>query len=309
MFKLALTLFLVLSSSLSITAQTQETPESSNKIRLESLSIDLWPEYDRPDLLVIYKGILASAVPLPVELTFRIPVEAGKPTAVAVGPDPATVADVAYKSKVTGDWIEVSFIATTPAIQFEYYDPRLKKEAETRTFSFEWPGDYAVDMLVLGIQHPIGAISFQVTPNSGRVVAHQDGFDYNVIDLGSLESGSTFKIDVNYVKSTDALSIQSLEVQPSAPLTTGVSRRLDVLRLLPWILGAAGVLLIAGGGFLYWRSGRDTGKSQFQRPRKSVETASQTLAERAAVYCHQCGKRAEPGDRFCRACGTRLRRE
>lgn len=309
MFKLALTLLLALSLNLSFKAQAQDTPESDNKIHLESLSIDLWPEYDQPDLLVIYKGVLASDVPLPAELTLRIPVEAGKPTAVAVGPDPATVADVAYKSQVRGDWIEVTFIATTPAIQFEYYDPRLTKEEATRTFSFEWPGDYAVDMLVLGIQHPIGATSFQVTPNSGRVVTHQDGFDYNVIDLGALEAGSTFKIHVSYVKPTDALSVQSLEVQPSAPLTTGVSSRLDVLRLLPWILGVAGVLLIASGGYLYWRSGKGTGMSQYKRRRKSAEMPAQAPLERTAVYCHQCGKRAEPGDRFCRSCGTRLRSE
>jgi len=25
------------------------------------------------------------------------------------------------------------------------------------------------------------------------------------------------------------------------------------------------------------------------------------------VYCHQCGKRATPGDQFCRVCGVELR--
>lgn len=303
MRSLAFALFIFLVLSLVVPVWAQTTPS------LESLSIDLWPEYDRPDLLVIYKGILASDVPLPAELTFRIPVEAGKPSAVAVGPDPASVADVAYESRVLGDWIEVSFIATTPAIQFEYYDPRLEKEAARRSFSYEWPGDYAVKMLVLGIQHPIGATSFQVTPNSGRVVTHQDGFAYNVIDLGALESGSTFTINVSYEKPTDALSIQSLEVQPSAPLTTGVSSRLDVLRLLPWILGAMGVLLIAGGGWLYWRSSRDTKQRRSIRSRKEAIMPTGPEMERLAIYCHQCGKRAEPGDRFCRACGTRLRGE
>lgn len=302
MRSLALALFIILVFSLIVPAQAQTTAH------LESLSIDLWPEYDQPDLLVIYKGVLASDVSLPVELTFRIPVEAGKPSAVAVGPDPATVADVAYESRVLGEWIEVSFIATTPAIQFEYYDPRLKKEAAARSFSYEWPGDYAVDTLVLGIQHPIGATSFQVTPNSGRMITHQDGFDYNVIDLGALQSGSTFTINVSYEKSTDALSIQSLEVQPSAPLTTGVSSQLDVLRLLPWILSAMGVLLIAGGGFLYWRSSKSK-ETQVRRSRKGAGVPPEINIERSTVYCHQCGKRAERGDRFCRACGTRLRSE
>lgn len=303
MLKRALALLLVLALSLVYPARAQNTPH------LEILSIDLWPEYDRPDLLVIYKGVLASDVSLPTELTFRIPIEAGKPTAVAVGPDPTTVADVAYNSRVLGDWIEVTFIATTPAIQFEYYDPSIKKDGVTRTFAYQWPGDYAVDMLVLGIQHPVGTTSFQVTPNLGRVVTHPDGFDYNVIDIGALAANSTFTIEVSYDKATDALSIQSLEVQPSAPLTTAVSTRLDVPRLLPWILGALGVLLIAGGGYLYWRSGKETAAGRARRHQKATVKPYQMAAGETAVYCHQCGKRAEPGDRFCRACGTRLRSE
>ena len=32
-------------------------------------------------------------------------------------------------------------------------------------------------------------------------------------------------------------------------------------------------------------------------------------ASSADIYCHQCGKRALPGDTFCRSCGTKLRFE
>ena len=57
---------------------------AQEKISLSQLEIDLWPEFDQPSMLVIYKATLPSGVSLPVDLTFRIPLAAGSPSAVAV---------------------------------------------------------------------------------------------------------------------------------------------------------------------------------------------------------------------------------
>jgi len=51
-------------------AQAQDTPS------FETITIDLWPEYDRESLLVIYKAELSPEITLPVDVTLRIPVEA-----------------------------------------------------------------------------------------------------------------------------------------------------------------------------------------------------------------------------------------
>ena len=40
---------------------------------LDTLNIALWPEYDRPEVLVIYRGRVADDVPLPATLTFTLP--------------------------------------------------------------------------------------------------------------------------------------------------------------------------------------------------------------------------------------------
>lgn len=37
--------------------------------------------------------------------------------------------------------------------------------------------------------------------------------------------------------------------------------------------------------------------------------AKEVVMQRSASFCHHCGAPVEPGDRFCRACGTRLREE
>lgn len=40
---------------------------------LADLNIALWPEYDRPEVLVIFRGRVADNTPLPAALTFKLP--------------------------------------------------------------------------------------------------------------------------------------------------------------------------------------------------------------------------------------------
>lgn len=276
---------------------------------LDTLEIDLWPEYDDPSMLVIYKAILSPEVSLPTEITFRIPVEAGAPTAVAVGPDASSVADVVYDTQVMGDWIDISFIATTPVIQFEYYDPALVKDGAQRSYDFSWPGDYAVDSLILQLQHPIGATSVAVTPTMGRVVQNNDGFMYNIIEVGTLEQGSLFDLGVSYQKESDDLSIQSLQIQPSATITPRTSSLLNLDQWWVWLLIGLGVVLIGGGSYWYWRLGREETSPGKRRHHKAPQQEVAGATPEGVVYCHQCGKRAGSGDQYCRSCGTRLRVE
>lgn len=285
------------------------TARAQESTSFGSLDVELWPEYDRPEMLVIYKGILSPEVTLPVTLTFRIPVEAGEPNAVAVGPDLNSVADVNHTSRVNDSWQEVSFVAAMPAFQMEYYDPGLTKTGNQRSYTYTWLGDYAVDALTLQVQHPVGATGMVVSPGAGRIEQGGDGFTYNTIDLGSLAAGAPFDMNIDYQKSGDDLSVKNLEIQPSAPITPQAGNQLGVRQLWPWMLAVLGVLLIAGGGFWYWRAGRAEPAPNGKRRRRSSAGKSQTTGPELAVYCQQCGKRASPGDRFCRACGTRLRIE
>jgi hypothetical protein len=292
------TLFIVVSS-----AKAQESPS------LETLVIDLWPEYDQPSMLVIYKAELSPEVSLPAEITFRMPVQAGQPAVVAVGPDAQSVADVVYDTQVMGDWLDVSFIATTPAIQFEYYDPRLVKDGAQRSFDFTWPGDYSVEALTLQVQHPLGATDVTVTPTQGRMVQDSNGFTYNIIDVGALAQGSVFDIFLSYQKESDALSVESFQIQPSATITPGTTSLLNLGQWWVWLLIGLGVVLIGGGGYWYWRMGRQETAPKKRRHRRAPSQDAEGMIMENAIYCHQCGKRAGPGDRFCRSCGTRLRTE
>ena len=290
-------------SVITLSAQAQEAP------RFDTLTIDLWPEYDRPDMLVIYKAEISPEVSLPAEITLRMPVEAGAPAVVAVGPDANSVADAVFETRVMGEWLEVSFVATTPIIQFEYYDPGLIKDGALRSFDFTWPGDYGVDILVLQAQQPLGAANMTVSPPLGRMVQDQVGFTYDIIEVGELEQGETFNIGVSYEKASDALSVESLQIQPSATIAPGSSNLFNLDLPWVWFLIALGVVLIGGGGYWYWRTGHQETQPKKRKQRRSSSMEQVDVPAGKAVYCHQCGKRAMPGDQFCRTCGTRLRNE
>ncbi len=281
--------------------QAQET------VSIASLEVDLWPEYDHPDMLVIYRVTLSPQVSLPVDLHFQIPARAGNPNAVAVrGPD-GNLFNAPYERSVEGDWATISLTASMPNVQLEYYDPQLIKHGAERNFTFTWPADYPVDLLVIQVQQPLDASQVQLEPGPAQAQAAPDGFTYHTLVLGAQPQGAVQNINVSYLKETETLSVERLQIQPSAPLSETTSGRVSLMEILPWLLGILGLALLIGGGGWYWRTGQQ--QTQARKPRRSRKRSQPAQTTEDAVYCPQCGKRAASGDRFCRACGTRLRLE
>lgn len=286
------------------------TASAQEKISLSQLQIDLWPEFDQPSMLVIYKATLPPGVSLPVDLTFRIPLAAGSPSAVAVQQVDGKLYTVDYQRQMSGNWVLVTFTATTPQVQMEYYDPSLTKQGTQRHFEYQWPGDYAVDKMTVQVQQPLGATNMVLSPNMGSGTTGSDELAYYKTDIGSVAAGNTFTISVDYEKESEQLTSGTMQVEPTGPINADTPGRLDLRKAAPWALGFLGLVLIAGGGWWYWQSGREQdNKTQKRRRGKAEPSSVQEIREEGAVYCHQCGKRAEPGDRFCRSCGTRLRTE
>jgi hypothetical protein len=273
------------------------------------LEIDLWPEYDRPEVLVIYRISLDPATSLPADLTLRIPADA-QVNAVAARQADGGLFNIAYDRTVSGDWAEISFNASLPDVQMEYYDPNLVKDGSTRQYKYRWPGDYAVEALDMEVQQPVGAANLTTSPALGVGTPGGDGLVYYRSSVGALPVGQEFDLSLSYEKASEEFSAAGLQVQPSAPVDDMAGSWLtQFLTVLPWGLLTMGVLLLIGGGIWFWQSGkRKNQASQSQRRRHKPAQAAASTPE-GQIYCHSCGKRAGAGDRFCRACGTRLRLE
>jgi hypothetical protein len=313
-----LLVLLLLFSAVVLPSRAQSVPSFSK------LSVSLWPEFDRPELLVIYRLTLSSTTALPATLNMRIPA-AAEVHAVAVGAREDLVGDVPFNRTVSGEWAEISFIATMPSVQFEYYDPGLAKDGSQRSASYRWPGDYAVEAMNMEVQEPIGSTGMRISPSLGTRQLRSEGLAYYTADLGSLAEGQSFTLSLEYQKADDRLSAEQLTVQPSEPGAQNPSGGLANGYLLPGAIALLGLALILGGGIWYWQTGNRREKV-YERPRKQRSRSSSQsrpvdrpatrpvkqppkAVDEPGVYCHQCGKRAGAADRFCRSCGVRLRVE
>ena len=276
---------------------------------INELRVRLWPEYDRSGLLVIYEFTLAPGTTLPAALQFRVPAGAD---INAVAHDTASGPfNIDYTSKKEGDWQAISFTATDQsAYRLEYYVP-LQKNGAARHFEFTWPGDYPVNTLVAEVQEPSQTTDFTsepVLPNAGTSA---DNLPTHSGTFGSLKAGEQWPFKADYSRSTDELTVSGQPVQPSGGAidntTSGSSTLLAFLSgNLLYILIIIGVLLVAVGLIWYWQTGA---ASRTGKGRKRHTSHGEAGAGADQVYCPQCGKRAQPADKFCRACGTRLRRE
>jgi hypothetical protein len=283
---------------------------AQNPVTLNSLQVQIWPEYDKPSVLVIYQMTLSSTTILPATVSVRIPIAAGDPNAVAVKQVDGSLYTVDYTRQVSGDWATISFTTTSPDIQLEYYDPKLVIDGNARHYQYIWPGDYGVTQFTIQVQQPAGATDMNISPSLGAGTTGNDNLVYYTQDIGAIPAGQNINIIIDYNKSTDTLSAENVPVQPSAPIPQSTIADLNVSTLLPWILGILGAGLIIGGIIWFRQSGRQRPASQTRRRRSRAggnEPGSNINTTEDAVYCSQCGKRASPGDIFCRSCGTQIR--
>ncbi len=282
-------------------------------LALDTLRIDIWPEYDQPSVLVIYRFTLSADTTLPAQVSMRIPADAGQPYNVAMKDVDGMLYTLAYTTRLEGDWLWVDFSTTSAELQLEYYDARLHADDGTRHFTYTWPGDFTVHELTVSVQQPLHASEMQITGLDSAGMPGSDGLTYYAANFGSLLPGEGFSLELDYSNESGALSAGSQPVTtvelPAAP----AGQRTSFLGALPWVLGGFGLLLTALGGWWYVRTvrGAPVVKKRRHTARRSeaVATVDGTAPVEGAVYCHQCGKRAGSGDIYCRACGSKLRHE
>lgn len=182
---------------------------------VERMQVSLWPEYDRPDVLVMLNGELAPQVPLPASLSLPIP--AGlKPHAVAWR-DASGLKVADYTLEARGGHTLVSMKLPARAFHLEYYAP-LVRTSGRRGYSFEWPGLVALADLTYEVEVPSGAGDFVVKPAATSSRVGTDGLSYRMGDLGPVAKGQRVRIEISYQKDTDTLSAPPF-ASPPAPST------------------------------------------------------------------------------------------
>jgi hypothetical protein len=284
--------------------------------QLDTLTVEIWPEFDRPETLVIYRAELNAATPLPAQLTFRLPGYIDAMHAVAVEQTGGLV-DVpaeAIELRHEGDDLFLSFASPSRKIQFEYYDPEiLNRTDQERQLDFLFAAPYNTDLTTFQVQTPYQANNFTLTPEASDSFVGQDGLKYYSLEMAGLTPADDFAVTATYRRDTDALSIEQITL--NAPLPTNVEPEPPSgpppasTQTINWgyVLIGAGILLLFGAGGYWWWAQQQAAEPPPHRPRPGRRNKKQSGREPSGGYCYRCGTALRNDADFCHKCGAERR--
>jgi hypothetical protein len=288
---------------------------------LSNLEIALWPEYDRPEVLVIYRGLFTPDTALPVPVEIRIPARVGQPTAVAYVDEAGQRFNQAHTTRIDGEQLVVSFDLATPAFQLEYYDELAADSTGAREYTFTYVADYPSTELNLEFQVPSTATEFALDPAADSVVVEGDGLTYHLVQRSAVPQGGTESWTFAYQKDNEELTASAFMQAPTPAPATSQAPAVGSDSSTALIFLVAFVALVGVGAGAFWLGRRaqsipETAPPPKRRKRRGSGQGPRPQPERraasnfgGALFCHKCGTQLRPDADFCHRCGQSTRRE
>lgn len=274
-------------------------------VQLATWDVQVWPEYDTPQVLVISSGRFAAETSLPQQV--RVPLPAAATVhAVAYPDDTGNLLSLEWTVETGPEGEVVVFDLPAPAFVVETYADILTPPPDRR-FDLEVTAPYAAQQATLVLRQPARASDLQTAPSMTAGAADSLGNPTYSLALGPVDAGQRIPLQVAYTKADAA---PSLDVAPEGAATdVGASET----EWLPLVLGiVAGALLAAGGIYLLMR--RSAAQPSRQARRREARrrgslpqrqpSDGQAKAGALGQFCVRCGQKFEHNDRFCRSCGA-----
>jgi hypothetical protein len=259
---------------------------------IQSLLVEIWPDYDRPSVLILFTGTLGAAAPLPAVVMLPLPADATVNAVARIDESGRMIDDIAYH---TGGG---QLVLTTPDPRFrvEYYLP-YRIEGDERTFEFIWLAEVAVDRLSVRVQRPAAAGRLVTVPRATDVAQAPDGLVYHLLPAQAVPAGSSFPIRVSYAMRDARLTAASRGGASGAQTPREAPASASPDTGLGWPNFLIGAVALAVVGIFVWQISRSNSAAGPKR-------AARGEAPEAARFCTACGKPIAAEDRFCRHCGA-----
>lgn len=275
-------------------------PPDTESTRIHVMEVDIWPEYDDPRVLVMYRGEVDANAELPREFAFVIPRGAQIHMAGAIG-EQGEHLHAQFVTKPQDETLtEVSYELATRTFYMEfYYDPLPK--GERREFRYPIRSPYPIDFLSIRVQQPSRASEFRIAPTALDVVQGANGLNYHRLVWQQLPADRETPVTVSYRKRDREPSVSPA----GAAAPTGGSAMKNIL-----IIGAVLLVGVVGYGVLLGRTRRlSPSRNSVPTRAPSGPTAPGPARQQGQYkYCVSCGHQMLPPDKFCAACGTQAAR-
>ncbi len=284
----------VLSLAIAAPARAEEP------LRITSMGVYVWPEYDQPGVLVQYQGEIAATATKsnPREVSFLVPKGAGVGAACAIQANGNHTSETWKEADDEEGWTQVTFKINEPRFHVEYYYNPLAG-APDKKMVFTYKAVLPADELHLDVQHPLKATNFVLTPETSDSHKDNDGFTYHSYLFKPVATGQKISTSIAYTK-TDPNPSVSGEKKPVSSTSAASDGGVNLNQVI--VIGIALVMVGIVGFFVWDRNAR--------RALPRVAHAQASRANRPAPgewfggFCTQCGNAMETDDKFCARCGA-----
>jgi hypothetical protein len=286
-------------------------------IRIQRLSVSIWPEYDDPRVLVILRGELSPETQVPTQLRLPMPKGAELIGAGMISPQNELL-NHPYE-RLAGDTSD-TVVLTLPVHRFfaEWYDDPFGQREPARQFTYPLTLPYAVAQLDVDILQPDAATEFRIAPEPMREDVDTRGGKHHLWSYRDLEPEATKTFEVAYVKTTDVPSITksaapAADLQPGDPQAAALSRSTKTWVTFGMLAGFA--MIFAGVVFVFRNKPPASSPAASAMPIVSAPgpnvTADGTTKLPGAPFaranfCSNCGRQLQATDVFCPGCGRQL---
>lgn len=275
---------------------------------LANLQINVWPEYDDARVLVMYDGEVADTSNLPREISLFVPSTAALNAAAYVDTSGSliTIPDSPTTQDAGDGFARVTLKIPAPKFHLEYYYNPLQG-SPNKTMEFVYKAAQPAENVQLDIQQPLKADKFLTDPATQVKTTDPHNFTFYVFNYASLAAGQTQRIKVSYTKTDPSPSVASIQKPAASPETAQIAPPGN--SLLPAVLIAAALAMVALGGFAWWsrRQGEAEPVPVRAEPLRRGQRRRGTRSASKTGFCVQCGRELEGDDLFCPRCGTRRR--
>ena len=270
-------------------------------IQLESVSLQLLPEFEQPSVYVIYEIDLKEALPLPEELWIKVPAEVQILNVLNFTSQGRPV-ELNYEESQIGFWKDLRLSPTAYRIRIAIQDPNLVRQGNERQYELQWLSIYPVNSLSVKVRRPQGASEIVSQPALNELEDMLEGYQYYSAHFGPVPAGELFTLTLSYTKNTG--DFPSLPVAPAVPIDDSAQGRTpSPVSVILWLLLASVAIMIIVAFYHLW-----VRASLADKRERIVQGVGILNPEKQIYFCHECGMRSRLGDSYCSNCGTELRK-
>jgi hypothetical protein len=281
------------------------------------MGVQIWPEYDSTDVLVMVDFILDGSPALPLTLSFYAPKGARLSGLAEIDGNGQFVYDKKPVTTQGTEFDKVSFsVNTYRHLRIEYYyDPGLGQDL-VRSFvvSFQAPVDTGT--LTVSVQQPLRSSGLTVQPALGVPSTDSQGFTSTQGVFTGLKEGQRLNLQVGYTKSDARPSVETTTTTAqTAAAESGSSGA-------KWLIWLGAIVIVVVGGILIWtllkpkgpgagsgaaavRKGTSASSGRNVRPKESRDASARAGSGGGGPkrFCTECGNKMQKDNRFCPVCG------